>query len=128
MLSFLRFIRGFYRIKISGYSPERFFNICRSRKIPLYAISTQVTEKGTCYVAKMRLKDYLRIRPTAKKAHCIPYVRKRLGVPFFVKKYRKQMNYSRQYLSDRLMNIGIDISSQSIYNIEINYIFFFSSA
>ena len=85
------FLRGEVFVELSGTSPERFFNICRSRKIPLYAISTQVTEKGTCYVAKMRLKDYLRIRPTAKKAHCIPYVRKRLGVPFFVKKYRKRI-------------------------------------
>ena len=91
MMHVFDFFRGEVFVELSGTSPERFFNICRSRKIPLYAISTQVTEKGTCYVARMRLKDYLKIRPTAKKARCIPYVRKRIGVPFLYKKYRKRI-------------------------------------
>ena len=85
------FLQGEVFVELSGRSPEHFFNICRSRKIPLYGISTQVTEKGTCYVARMRLKDYRKIRPTAKKARCIPYIRKRIGVPFLVKKYRKRI-------------------------------------
>ena len=38
MLSFLRFLRGFYKIKISGYSPERFFNLCRINGIVLWDI------------------------------------------------------------------------------------------
>ncbi len=87
------FIKGEVFVELSGTSPERFFNICRSRKIPLYSVSTQLTEKGTCYVAKMRLKDYWRIRPTAKKAHCIPYVRKRLGLPFLIKRYRNRIMF-----------------------------------
>lgn len=32
---------------------------------------------------------------------------------------RESLNYSRQYVSDRLMNIGIDISEHAIYEIEI---------
>ena len=32
---------------------------------------------------------------------------------------RKEIKYSRQKLSDKLMLIGIDISTQSIYDIEI---------
>lgn len=32
---------------------------------------------------------------------------------------RKSLQYSRQKLSDKLMLLGIDISSQSIYDIEI---------
>ncbi|MBR2408094.1 MAG: sporulation protein YqfD [Lachnospiraceae bacterium] len=87
------FIKGEVFVELSGTSPERFFNICRSRKIPLYNVSTQLTEKGTCYVAKMKLKDYLRIRPTAKKTHCIPYIRKRLGLPFWLKKYRSRIMF-----------------------------------
>ena len=32
---------------------------------------------------------------------------------------REKLGYSRQYVSDRLMNYGIDISSHSLYDIEI---------
>ena len=75
-------------VELYGTSPERFFNVCRSRKIPLYEIGTQVTEKGTVYVAKMKLADYFRVKSAAKKAHCVPYIRKRLGLPFFINRYR----------------------------------------
>lgn len=32
---------------------------------------------------------------------------------------REALNYSRQFVSDRLMNIGIDISEHALYEIEI---------
>ena len=80
-------------VELRGTSPERFFNVCRSRKIPLYDVSTRVTENGTVYVAKLKLKDYFRVKHAAKKAHCIPYVRKRLGLPFFIKKYRNRIAF-----------------------------------
>ena len=43
-------------VELKGTSPERFFNVCRNRKIPLYEICTRVTEKGTVYMAKMKLR------------------------------------------------------------------------
>ncbi len=85
------FFGGTVFVELRGASPERFFYVCRSRKIPLYDVAGRVTEKGTVYVAKMKLKDYFRVRNAAKKAHCIPYVRKRIGFPFFIKKYRKRI-------------------------------------
>ena len=36
-----------------------------------------------------------------------------------IQKKREKLKYSRQYVSDRLMNYGIDISSQALYHIEI---------
>lgn len=35
-----------------------------------------------------------------------------------IQKKREKLNYSRQYVSDRLMNKGIDISAHSLYDIE----------
>ena len=84
---------GMVFVELRGASPERFINVCRSRKIPLYEVCTRVTESGTVYTAKMKLKDYLRVRSAAKKAHCIPYIRKRIGVPFFIKKYRNRIAF-----------------------------------
>lgn len=85
------FFCGMVFVELSGTAPERFINVCRSRKIPLYDVGTHRTEKGTVYVAKMKLKDYFRVRAIARKAHCIPYVRKRIGIPFLVKKYRNRI-------------------------------------
>lgn len=85
------FFQGTVLVEIKGTSPERFLNICRNRKIPLYAVAERRTEQGCCYIAKIKLKDYWKIRPIAKKAHCIPYVRKRLGVPFFYKRYKNRL-------------------------------------
>lgn len=36
-----------------------------------------------------------------------------------IQERREKLKYSRQYVSDRLMNYGIDISPQSLYHIEI---------
>lgn len=93
MKRFFDFFGGTVFVELRGTSPERFFNVCRSRKIPLYEVSTRVTDKGTVYVAKMKLRDYFRVRGAAKKAHCIPYVQKRLGLPFFIKKYRNRIAF-----------------------------------
>lgn len=87
------FFSGTVFVELCGTSPERFFNVCRSRKIPLYEVRTQITDKGTIYVAKMKRRDYFRVRSAAKKSHCIPYVRKRLGLPFFLKKYRNRIAF-----------------------------------
>ena len=87
------FFGGMVFVELKGASPERFFNVCRSRHIPLYEIGTQVTEKGTIYVAKIKLKDYFRVRGAAKKAHCIPYIRKKVGMPFLMKKYRNRIAF-----------------------------------
>lgn len=85
------FFGGMVFVELRGTSPERFFNVCRSRKIPLYDVSTHVTENGTVTVAKLKLRDYFKIRNIAKKSHCIPYVKKRLGLPFLFKKYRSRV-------------------------------------
>ena len=93
MKQFFDFLGGMVFVEIKGSSPERFFNICRSRKIPLYEIGTLVTQKGTVYTAKLRRKDFFRIRTVARKSHCIPLIRKRVGLPFFIKKYRNRIAF-----------------------------------
>ena len=34
----LRYIKGYVRIRITGYSPERFLNLCKYRKIPVWGL------------------------------------------------------------------------------------------
>lgn len=85
------YLFGLVLVELRGTSPERFLNICRSKKIPIYDISKLVTKKGTVTCAFLRLKDYKRIRPVARKSHCIPYLKKRIGFPFFLHRFKSRI-------------------------------------
>ena len=86
MLSFLRFLRGFYRIKISGYSPERFFNLCRINSIILWDI-LPVEE---CFECKIRRSDYKKIDPFLEKTRVTAVIQEEFGLPFFMRKNKKR--------------------------------------
>ena len=38
LISLVKYIRGFVKIQITGYSPERFINLCTSKKIFIWNI------------------------------------------------------------------------------------------
>lgn len=78
-------------IEIRGKMPERFLSICKRRNIPLYEVYPCVTGKGTVYTAVMRLRDFWKLRPIARKADCVLLVKKRMGLPFFLHKYRSRL-------------------------------------
>ena len=94
MKSLFDFLGGMVFVEIQGMFPERFFNVCRSRKLPLYDIGTKMTEQGTVYVAKMKVRDYRKVRASAKKSKCIPRIRKRMGLPFLLHKYRGRLMFA----------------------------------
>ncbi|MGN0505180.1 MAG: sporulation protein YqfD [Lachnospiraceae bacterium] len=75
-------IKGYVIVELCGLYPERFFNLCKSRNI---AITDIFTVDTSCF-CRISLKDYKNLRPVAKKAHCIPKIRKREGMPFLVKR------------------------------------------
>lgn len=86
MLSFLRFIRGYYKIKIEGYSPERFFNLCRINGIVLWDI-LPMQEYFEC---KIRHFDYKKINPFLEKTRVTATILEEFGLPFFMRKNRKR--------------------------------------
>lgn len=86
MLSFLRYIRGYYLIKLSGYSPERFFNLCRLNGIILWNI---VPYKGY-YTYKIRHRDYKKIQTFLEKTKVTAEIQAEYGLPFFMRKNKKR--------------------------------------
>ena len=38
MLNIIRFLRGFVRIRVTGFAPERFLNLCSVHDIELWAV------------------------------------------------------------------------------------------
>ncbi|WP_373243193.1 sporulation protein YqfD [Lacrimispora indolis] len=77
---------GYVRVRLTGRSPERFFNLCRSSKILLWNIACEKEE----YQFFLLLPDFYRIRPFAKKAGVRVRIQEKLGLPFFLYRNRKR--------------------------------------
>lgn len=77
---------GYVRVRLTGRSPERFFNLCRSSKILLWNIAYEKEE----YRFFLLLPDFYRIRPFARKAGVRVRIQEKLGLPFFLYRNRKR--------------------------------------
>ena len=81
---------GYVRVRLTGRSPERFFNLCRSSKILLWNIACEKEE----YRFFLLLPDFYRIRPFARKAGVRVRIQEKLGLPFFLYRNRKRKLFS----------------------------------
>lgn len=77
---------GYVRVRLTGRSPESFFNLCRSSKILLWNIACEKEE----YRFFLLLPDFYRIRPFARKAGVRVRIQEKLGLPFFLYRNRKR--------------------------------------
>lgn len=86
MLRFGNYLHGTVRLKISGPVPERFINLCLARGIFLWGI----TRQGDDLIACLRLPDFFRIRPLARRSQSRVEVVGHAGFPFTVKRVRRR--------------------------------------
>ena len=70
LTSLLRLGKGYVRIRLKGYSPERFLNLS--------------------YEMSMSISDFRRLRPMLRKTHSRMELLERHGLPFFLFRYRKR--------------------------------------
>ena len=59
-----RYLKGYVRIRIRGYSPERFLNLCKARGIVLWDLQNMENE----YEMNLSIRDFRKIRPLCRKA------------------------------------------------------------
>lgn len=85
MSRFWDFVGGTLDCRLDTPAPERFMNLCHSRKIYLADISS--SGKETRF--RIGLKDYRKIRPVARKCHVVPKIIRRRGLPFILYKNRR---------------------------------------
>ena len=81
-----RYLKGFVRIRVLGYSPERFLNLCKTRHIVLWDLQNV----GNEYEMNLSIRDFRKIRPLVKKARAHVTVTERHGLPFFLHRNRKR--------------------------------------
>lgn len=81
MISLFRFIQGYLRIKVWGYSPERFMNLCCNHNILLWDIEKCGAEN---YSMNISLRGFFQIRPFVRKTGTKVAVLGKFGLPFFI--------------------------------------------
>ena len=86
MIEFLKYIRGYLRIRVSGFSPERFMNLCSNKGILLW----KIVREGDVYYMNINLKGFRALRPIVRKTGTRVAVLERYGLPFFIPKLLKR--------------------------------------
>ena len=95
----LRYIRGYVKIRIQGYSPERFLNLCRYHHILIWGLRP----KDNAYEMYLTLDGFRKLRPIIRKTHTRVALLERCGLPFFIRKHRKR----KMFLAGALICIGL---------------------
>ncbi|MCM1135658.1 MAG: sporulation protein YqfD [Clostridium sp.] len=78
MIQIIRYIKGYLAIKVFGFSPERFMNLCSYHDIFLW----DVENHGDYYAMKISLKGFYKLRGITRKTGTRVVITKRYGLPF----------------------------------------------
>ncbi len=114
-LRLTNYLYGTVRVRISGAIPERFINLCLARGIFLWGIRK---DNGDVF-ASLRLGDFFRIRPLARRSRNRIEVMGHAGFPFTFKRImRRKMLVAGAVLFFVLLNLltsriwFVDVSGQ----------------
>ena len=86
LLKLMKYLKGYVKVKVEGYSPERFFNLCNANGILIWGIEN----KEYSYELYVSVKDYKKLRPFVRKTGTKIILLERHGLPFFLHKFRKR--------------------------------------
>ncbi len=86
MLHWMQYVKGYVFIKVWGYSPERFLNLCGNHNILLWDIENH----GDYYTMKVSVKAFFAMKTLLRKTGTRASVLERYGLPFFVPKIKKR--------------------------------------
>jgi similar to stage IV sporulation protein len=85
-LRFTNYLHGTVRAKISGPMPEKFINLCLARGIFLWGIAKHNDDM----FVSLRLGDFFRIRPLARRSRTRVEAVGHAGFPFALKRIRRR--------------------------------------
>lgn len=82
----LRYLQGYLKIRITGYSPERFLNLCKNKNILIWGLESA----HNSYDMFIKVSGFRKLKPILKKTQTRVSILGRFGLPFFFHKYRKR--------------------------------------
>ena len=108
----LNLILGYMRVEVEGFYIERFINICKSKKIPIWNLRR---EKGVKLYLNIGIKDFRKLSAVSRKTKCKVKIKRKRGIPFILNKYRKRKLFLVLLM---VLFCVIYISSKYVWNIE----------
>ncbi len=78
MIQIIRYLKGYLTIKVSGFSPERFMNLCSHHNIFLWDIENH----KDYYTMKISVKGFYRLKGITRKTGTRVVITERCGLPF----------------------------------------------
>lgn len=103
----LRYIKGYVRIRITGYSPERFLNLCKYRKIPVWGL----LPGRNFYDMNITIAGMKKLKPILKKTGTNLRILEKNGLPFSCSGTVKGRFFLRGLLDASLSYISFPFSS-----------------
>ncbi|OUP50878.1 sporulation protein YqfD [Lachnoclostridium sp. An181] len=86
LIRLIRYLQGYMKIRVSGYSPERFLNLCKHRRISLWGL----VPANDAYEMYISVSGFQKLTPILKKTGTKVVILKKSGIPFFLHRYRKR--------------------------------------
>lgn len=86
MIQVIRYLKGYLAIKVFGFSPERFMNLCSHHRIFLW----DVENHGNYYTMKISLQGFYRLKGITRKTGTRVVITERYGLPFLSTKMWKR--------------------------------------
>lgn len=114
MTEWLKRLRGYVRIRVWGFAPQRFINLCSNKGILLWNIRKQNEDTYTMCIS---LKAFYQLRSIARKTKVRVVISERYGLPFFLPKLQKR----KAFLAGLLLAIAFwMISSLFVWDIGVS--------
>lgn len=111
LLKVMKYMRGYVRIRLYGYSPERFLNLCGSRDILIW----ELQNCGDYYEMYMSVAGFRKLLPIVRKTKTRVHIEQRFGLPFFLYRYRRRKMF---FLGIGLCSVLIYVFSLFVWDIE----------
>lgn len=86
MIEFIRYLKGYVLIKVWGFAPERFFNLCAGKNILLW----NIRKEADAYYMCISLSGFKSLRKIARKTKTRVVIKKRFGLPFLMPRLLKR--------------------------------------
>ena len=100
-LSLLKYLFGYLEVSLTGYAPERFLNLCSNHNILIWNLAP--TQDG--YRFYISIAGFKKLHPILRKTKTKVRIQKRVGIPFFLFRYRKR----------KLFVVGIVVFAGLVY-------------
>jgi similar to stage IV sporulation protein len=109
----LKFLKGYVVIRLTGYSPERFLNLCSHHQITLWGLQSV----GDSYEMCLSIRSFKKLRPLLRKTRTRMVILEKHGLPFLLHRYRNRKLFAAGAIAAGVL---LYVLSLFIWNIHVD--------